>query len=80
MTDHPILKMLDEGLLVTVNADDPPYFGGYLNDNFAALVTHLTLTEHQARQLAKNSFTSSFLPADKKRALIAAVDAFEQAG
>jgi adenosine deaminase len=78
MTDHPILKMLDAGLLVTVNADDPPYFGGYLNDNFAALVKHLNLNEHQARQLAKNSFTSSFLPADKKRDLIAAVDAFEQ--
>jgi adenosine deaminase len=80
MTDHPILKMLDEGLLVTVNADDPPYFGGYLNDNFAALVEHLMLTESQARQLAKNSFTSSFLPADKKLALIAAVDAFDQVG
>lgn len=80
MTDHPILKMLDEGLLVTVNADDPPYFGGYLNDNFAALADHLKLTEHQARQLAKNSFTSSFLPVDKKRALIAAVEAFDQAG
>jgi len=80
MVHHPILKMLDEGLLVTVNADDPPYFGGYLNDNFVALVEHLSLTEQQARQLAMNSFTSSFLRADKKRELIAAVDEFDRAG
>jgi len=78
MADHPLIKMLDEGLLVTVNADDPPYFGGYLNDNFTALVEHLALTEGQARQLAKNSFASSFLPAEQKRRLIASIDTFDQ--
>ncbi|WP_416307969.1 adenosine deaminase [Neptunicella sp. SCSIO 80796] len=61
MSQHNILKLLDAGLLVTVNADDPSYFGGYLNDNFLALDQHLGLQSEQIKQLVSNSFNASFL-------------------
>ncbi|MGS2720225.1 adenosine deaminase [Paraglaciecola aestuariivivens] len=67
MQDHNILALLDKGLLVTVNADDPSYFGGYLNDNFFALIDHLPIQKAQLEQLIKNGFTGSFLPEDKKQ-------------
>ena len=76
MKDHPILAMLDKGLLVTVNSDDPPYFGGYLNDNFLAMVGGLALNQAQAKQLAANSFKASFLDEDKKVQFLDALDAF----
>jgi len=62
MSHHPILKLLEEGLCVTVNSDDPSYFGGYLNDNFNSLASELSMTESQAVKLAANSFQASFLP------------------
>jgi adenosine deaminase len=67
MSQHPILDLLDKGLCVTVNSDDPSYFGGYLNDNFNALATSLSMTETQAIQLARNSFEASFLDDEKKQ-------------
>ena len=67
MRQHPILDLLDKGLCVTVNSDDPSYFGGYLNDNFNALSTSLSMTETQAIQLARNSFEASFLDEEKKQ-------------
>lgn len=73
MADHPLLIMLEAGLNVCVNSDDPPYFGGYLMDNFAALEASLGLTESQAKQLVANSINSSFLPDDRKAELLAAV-------
>ncbi len=76
MKDHPILTMLDKGLLVTVNSDDPPYFGGYLNDNFLAMVGGLALNQAQAKQLAANSFKASFLDEDKKVQFLDALEAF----
>jgi adenosine deaminase len=76
MKDHPILAMLDKGLLVTVNSDDPPYFGGYLNDNFLAMVGGLALNQAQAKQLAANSFKASFLDEDKKVQFLDALEAF----
>jgi adenosine deaminase len=61
MVDHPIRHMLERGLNVTVNSDDPPYFGGYLLDNFEVLHRELGLTMEDARQLAVNSIRSSFI-------------------
>jgi adenine deaminase len=70
MGDHPIRRMLDAGLLATVNSDDPSYFGGYLNDNFHALDAALGLSDDEVRALARNSFEASFMaPIDKSRAL-----------
>lgn len=74
MAKHNILSLLEKGLLVTVNSDDPTYFGGFLNDNFTALADVLPITEAQLKQLAKNSFIASFLPEDKKQHYIALVD------
>lgn len=61
MKNHNILKLLKKGLLVTVNSDDPAYFGGYLNENYEALVEGLNLSEEELKQLIDNSFKASFL-------------------
>ena len=66
MSDHNLKYLLDQGLCVTVNSDDPAYFGGYLLDNFLAVATELELSHAQLAQLARNSIEASFLePADK---------------
>lgn len=68
--DHPIRTMLDHGLKATVNADDPSYFGGYVNDNFRAVAEALDLDRAHLLTLARNSFSGSFLDdADKQRHL-----------
>jgi adenosine deaminase len=74
MQDHNILQLLEQGLLVTVNADDPSYFGGYLNDNFRALAEYLPLTHSQLQQLVVNGFKASFLPDDKKQYWLSEID------
>ncbi|GAA2009823.1 adenosine deaminase [Nakamurella flavida] len=61
LADHPLPGMLADGLLVGVNSDDPPYFGGYVDRNYAALRTELGMTAAQLEQLALNSFESCFL-------------------
>jgi adenosine deaminase len=66
MQQHNVLELLDLGLMATINADDPSYFGGYLNDNFYALIDHLPINKHQIHQLVKNSFNASFLPTKHK--------------
>jgi len=66
MEAHNILRLLEKGLCVTVNSDDPAYFGGYLNKNFEALHKALQMDEKALRTLVKNSFCASFLPEEKK--------------
>ncbi len=61
LADHPLPSMLDEGLLVSVNSDDPPYFGGYVDANYAAVYRDLNLTPAQIETLALNSFDSAFI-------------------
>lgn len=61
LADHPLPAMLDAGLLVTVNSDDPAYFGGYAHDNFTAVRDALGLDDEALRTLARNSFQASFL-------------------
>jgi adenosine deaminase len=70
MSEHNILRLLEFGLNVTVNSDDPSFFGGYLLENFTALAEHLHMSEAQAIQLARNSINSSFLSAKEKQALL----------
>ncbi|AFN76783.1 adenosine deaminase [Stutzerimonas stutzeri DSM 10701] len=55
MSQHNILELLEQGVKVTVNSDDPAYFGGYVTENFMALHDSLGMTEQQARRLAQNS-------------------------
>lgn len=74
MAAHPLKRMLDLGLSATVNSDDPSYFGGYVMDNFAAVIDALDLSKDDVRQLAKNSFEGSFLSESEKRAQLAAID------
>lgn len=61
MAQHNILQLLDAGVRVTVNADDPSYFGGYMNDNFVALHNALDMSQAQLVALVKNSFDASFI-------------------
>ncbi|MEB3372217.1 adenosine deaminase [Saccharopolyspora mangrovi] len=68
LSDHVLPAMLDEGLLVCVNSDDPAYFGGYVDDNFAALRSQLGLTEAQLATLARNSFDACFVADELKAA------------
>jgi adenosine deaminase len=77
LTLHPLKRMLAAGLLVTVNSDDPSYFGGYVNENFVAIQQALALTEGEIARLARNSFVASFMPDAGKAAALAAFDAFE---
>lgn len=67
LRNHPVKYMLDKGLLVTVNSDDPAYFGGYLNENYVAIAEALNLGKDDLRKLAANSFTASFLPKEEKQ-------------
>ena len=70
MKQHNLKQLLDLGLCVTVNSDDPAYFGGYIEENFQALHTALGLDYQDMDQLARNAFQASFLaPADKKKYL-----------
>jgi adenosine deaminase len=70
MSEHNILELLDEGLMVTVNSDDPSYFGGYLNQNYVAIADKLPLTQASLLQLVRNSVTASFLPDQDKAELL----------
>jgi adenosine deaminase len=69
MSKHTILNMLDQGICVTVNSDDPAYFGGYMTENFLSLAQYLDLSEPQARQLVLNSINASFADEDRKQAM-----------
>ncbi len=68
LADHNLGKLLDAGLAVTVNSDDPAYFGGYINENFTQLFAATGLTARHAYQLAFNSFEASFATNPQKRA------------
>jgi adenine deaminase len=77
---HPLATMLRRGLRVTVNSDDPAYFGGYVADNLTAATVALDLDRREVHRLARNSFLSSWLdPADLDRQL-AALDHYVEGG
>ncbi|MBQ0779123.1 adenosine deaminase [Halopseudomonas laoshanensis] len=62
MAEHPILELLERGVKVTVNSDDPAYFGGYVTENFMALHDSLGMTREQAQRLAQNSLDARMAP------------------
>ncbi len=78
LEDHPLRKMMNAGLLVTINSDDPSYFGGQLNDNFWELAKVLNLTTDDIYQLVKNSFTASFLSDTEKLNYIKQIDEYKK--
>ena len=74
--DHMLPAMLDAGLLATVNSDDPAYFGGYVDDNLAAVRHAFGYDDAQMAALARNSFDACFAPEADKRRWQAEVDAW----
>jgi adenine deaminase len=73
---HPLKKLMDQGLRVTINSDDPSYFGGYLNDNFKACQTALNLTAAHITDLARNSFRSAFVEENDKHRYLQQIDEY----
>lgn len=67
---HPIRAMMANGLLVTINSDDPAYFGGYVNENYLLIQKTFNLTKEELITLSKNSFLASFLSEKEKLARI----------
>src|SRR5580698_3720458 len=67
ISDHNLKYLLERGLCVTVNSDDPAYFGGYLQDNFLAVTEGLALSHTQLAQLARNSIEASFIDPESKQ-------------
>ena len=74
LAESPVKRAMDAGLLVTVNSDDPSYFGGYLNDNYRAVHRHLGLSEKEIITLARNSFVASFLSDNEKQTQLDEID------
>jgi adenine deaminase len=76
---HNLKRLLDRGVCVTVNSDDPAYFGGYVLENYLAIQRGLGLSYADLALLAHNSFEASFLGPDDKRRWMAAVAAYAAA-
>ncbi len=76
LADHPVPEMLRRGLHVTLNSDDPAYFGGYVNDNYLRLAEATGLGREALIRMACNSFEGSFLSEAEQRAHLAAIDAY----
>ncbi len=74
--NHPIRTMLNQGLVATINSDDPAYFGGYMNENYSAVANALDLSKEDLYQLTLNSFNSTFLEENEKVELINKLDEF----
>jgi adenosine deaminase len=74
LAEHNLGRMLEAGIVATVNSDDPAYFGGYINQNFCQTFASLGLTAQQAYQLARNSFEASFVDATAKAAYLERLD------
>ncbi|WP_180155138.1 adenosine deaminase [Acinetobacter sp. YH12045] len=75
MAEHNIRRLLQQGVHVTVNSDDPSYFGGYMNDNFIAITKALDLSNAELKQLAINSFEASFISDAEKQTWIKKIEA-----
>lgn len=76
LAEHNLKKMLDLGIVATINSDDPAYFGGYINQNFHETAAALKLSREELRTLAANSFEASFASAERKRAYMDRLDAY----
>ena len=74
--DHGLLEMIDAGLLVTINSDDPAYFGGYIDDNYQLLKRALGMDDARLRKLAENSFRAAFLSAGERTRYLKELEEF----
>lgn len=76
MAEHPAKQLLDAGVCVTLNSDDPSYFGGYVNDNYLACFEALHLDRVDLVKLSRNSFVAAFMPDIERAAALARLDAY----
>ena len=76
LRDHNLKRLLDRGVMVTINSDDPAYFGGYVGDNYLAVAAALLLDEGDLARIARNSIEASFLNGSSKATLLAEIDAY----
>lgn len=79
LTGHPLRTLLQQGVRVTVNSDDPAYFGGYVNENYIAIQEALGLSRDELVTLARNSFEASFLEAPEKARLTERLQRYAEA-
>lgn len=74
LKNHPVKELLKQGLKVTINSDDPAYFGGYLNENFKQLTAAVGLTDEEIRLMIDHSFSASFMTQSKIDTHLAAIE------
>ncbi|BDZ42519.1 hypothetical protein GCM10025865_18180 [Paraoerskovia sediminicola] len=74
LADHPIMTMLERGLVVSINSDDPPYFGGHVDANVAAVQDTFGVDDATLARFARHSFESAFLGDDERERYLAEVD------
>ncbi|KAA3624965.1 MAG: adenosine deaminase [Proteobacteria bacterium] len=77
---HPLQKMLEANLVVTLNSDDPAFFGGYVNENYQAMQDHVGATDAQLGAIARNSFNAAFLDDARRALLLSELDVYLQVG
>ncbi|PKV52245.1 adenosine deaminase [Aquimarina sp. MAR_2010_214] len=78
LKNYPLLEMMDKGLLITINSDDPAYFGGYMNENYLGIAQALNLSKRQITELVINSFKASWLSDKEKEEKIIQVEHYFQ--
>lgn len=78
LKDLPLKRMMDKNMMVTINSDDPSYFGGYVNQNYLDVASALNLTKDDILLLARNSFIASFLTDDEKKHYLDKVDEMDK--
>jgi adenosine deaminase len=78
--EHRLPEMIDAGLMVTVNSDDPAYFGGYIDDNYQLIRTGLGIDDAQVRKLAENSFQAAFLDSGARARYLGELEEFSSPG
>ena len=76
ISDHNLKRMLDRGVCVTINSDDPAYFGGYMNENFIAAQHDLDLTKADLYKLSSNAIAAAFLNEEQKQVLKKGLDEY----
>ncbi|MGZ5827869.1 MAG: adenosine deaminase, partial [Xanthobacteraceae bacterium] len=74
LTQHPLRRMMDKGLRVTVNSDDPAYFGGYVGDNYRTVSDALGLSRDEIVAIVRNGIHASLMTAPEKETALAEVD------
>ena len=78
MRQHNAVELLRQGLCVTLNSDDPAYFGGYMNDNFLALAAAHAMSREEITRFSLNAIEASFTSDERKQQLVASVEAFKR--